>query len=385
MAETRKLHELAITPQTLIEDNKSLLATKRIEAWYAAKTEGGLTGVISCSDARVSVTTAFGTPNIVSIRTVAAGGLRDKEDPMSWVFSHKGAGKFMVLEHFDGEQFRFGECPKGCGGLGEKEKMVGQEEDLSTCGEVYDAIDYVRRHVDHHDMVLQAMITASKLTRLTNAPVLAAAIDHRTYKVFPLAELSGDNFRSSIRLADLIDYDPGKLYYMGIPTLNLAWTPGPFHSLIMANQTVVSERANNRSFFESQRVQNPRAVVISTEIRPAGARYPKTFGEPNTGFMVRLPYIKEKDGIVLSEQELCIAFAQAGYALSHAATAQQGGSFYGTDTIIIETPSMELTQRIATKLQETQAYQDWKKSRGKQLIGVQVNNAKTIEAVLFSK
>lgn len=375
MAEKAKRVEI-VTPQSLLKDNQSALAQSGIARWQTAKQAGLLTITDSCSDARVSMTAALGGLPVVSLRSIASAHFKPDGDPYEWVYGHGSASRAVVFEHFDGETVEPGRAPKGCGGLGEKAKIT---EKKAHAGSITNAFEYVRERIAHEDLVLQAIVSAARVASHSRIPVLAALIDHRDYKMYPIAKFTGKSlspgsFISHVNLGDILDYNPERLYRNGIPYMDLSGVPGPFLDIVEANQKQHELLMQNPDFYEDQKVQNPHTVIISTDIRPAGIRYPKHYGKPNTSFIVRLPYSKD-GGLHIKPEDLSEAVAQAGYALSHATSAQKGQAFASTSNLLIETPNMGLTREITQAVLANPTVKAWQTEKKGQVIGAEVISA----------
>lgn len=376
MAEIKRPAEI-ITPQSLLKDNHSPEARSHIRRWHEAKSAGLLTATDSCSDARVSMTAAFGTIPVLSLRSIASAHVRPDGDPFEWVYKHNATNRAVVLEHFDGETVVPGQAPQGCGGLGEKGKI--KEQRIGT-GDIRTAFDYVRERIAHEDLVLQAITSAARVASHSRVPVLAALIDHRDLQMYPIAQISGQtlspsHFISKISLDDILNYDPSRLYKNGIPFMDLNGIPGPFADLIEANKTQHEKLMRDDSFYKNQKIQDPGTVIISTDIRPAGIRYPKHYSKPNTSFIVRLPYSKDR-GLHINPEDLSEAVAQASYALSHATSAAPGQAFASTSNLLIETPDMGLTRVITQAIMADPTVSAWQKAKKGQIIGAEVISAK---------
>lgn len=370
MSEHLVRRELPITPRSLLMDNHSQKSQILRSQWDDMKRQNWLTATDSCSDARVSMTTALGMPGIISLRSIASAHMRPDNDPFNWVYTHPSVARAVVFEHFDGENLAMGQIPAGCGGLTEKKKI---ERKSMRTSDIKTALDFVMARIVHEDLAVQAIASASRVAAQTKVPVLAAAIDHRTYQMYPLAQFLGDSFISPIKLGDILDYNPERIYANGIPYMDLSNSPGPFESIVRANLAQQEMLMQDPTFSERQKVQNPKTVIISTEIRPAGIRYPGHFGDPNTAFIVRLPYNK-RGGLHVDGAELSEAIAQANYALSHSTTAASGKPFEATANLLIETPDLGLTKEIAAEALRDETIRAWKTAKNAQVLGAQVNS-----------
>ncbi len=362
--------EASITAQSLLQDNHSPKSVQLRKKWGEYKDQEFLTAIHSCSDARLSMVTAFGTPGIISLRSIAAADIRPNDDPFRWVYNHPSTGRIIVAEHFDGENLQNGQIPSGCGGLVEKKKVDRKTVKLQ---DIKTAADYVLDRITHDDIVVQAVASAARIAAQTRKPVLAGAIDHRTHQFYQFGEFSGNIFQSSIKLADILDYNPESIYRNGIPNMDMRGIPGVFTSLLDGNEDQVRLLARDPEFFNKQKIQDPRTVIISTDIRPTEIRYPNHFGKPNTAFNVRIPLDKE-GGLKITNKALSGSIAQVTYALGHAADAFPGQSFASTKNVLVETPDKGLTREIAAEILHNAVIQDWQaKKQGQILIG-QVNS-----------
>jgi carbonic anhydrase len=353
-----------LTPVSLLKDNRSPSAKKNIFEWREAKEakNGQLTMVVLCSDARLNSVLLFNNRKIASVSSIAANG---ETEPFKYLLNHGAIGKTVVIGHYDGEKAKTKNVVEGCGGIGERARLAETERVASD-----DLGDYVSR-IESPDVLQQTLIIVEKIARLTDKPIFGTAVDHLSYEIHPLAQAVTDEkgVRHIIYNSEL--QKPASQRKQTIPLIPEGEIDPMFKQLLDENQRVAQRLNLDSSFSESQKIQNPKAVVLSTSPLPLALRYPETFGQPNTGFVVRLPFSKsEPEKITITKKFLREVTAQIKYPISHAIIAtEKGEAFSDTKTLIIETPSLELSAEIAQRLIEEQEFiRNWIEIKGGKII-----------------
>lgn len=379
-----------LTPQSLFKDNKSPLAKNNILEWQRAKEakNGQLTLVVLCSDARLSSVLLFNNRKIASVSSIAANG---ETEPFKYLLDHEAIGKVVVVGHYDGEKANKDKVIEGCGGVGARARLTKAEKVTDD-----DLINYVSK-IESPDILQQTLIIVEKIARLTDKPIFGTAVDHISFKAHSLVQAVIDNgIRRIIYNSEL--QKPAGQRKETIPLIPENQLDPMFKQLLEENKRVVHSLNLDLRFSESQKIQNPKAVFLSTLPLPLALRYPKTFGKPNTGFVVRLPFNKnqvEHDMEDLQQGKITITkiflrevIAQIKYPIDHTIKAtKKGEPFSDTKTLIIETPSLDLSFEIAQRLvREQQFIKDWiKKCGGKIMIAeIEADTKATSQIQYFS-
>ncbi len=358
----------SITPESLLQDNRSPLATEAMKQWREARSNGDLTIWWGCADARL----LRNPKKSIHLASIATGGDRK---PYEKLLNDERVQGIIVVNHYakDPESARKpGEIwiPEGCGGLSAKGQLLNgmpldSDADQSILG-------YINKHVSHPDVVFQAYTAASLTAEHTDKPVLAVAQNHLDGSIIPVAAFL-DRGRVVIPATPLHrlfmdQYDPQAIYSNGIPRLTEDRIPEIFmESLAEAESYAQRLRQEYPNLAETQRTQNPGAVVITTEIKPLGAMLPDHFSRPDSAFRLTVPR-----GVIeeTTSQHYSDALNQAEYPLLHSVeNAGTNKGFSKLDTILIETGRMQLSEDLAEKLlREHPVARQWIGMQGKQII-----------------
>lgn len=351
--ETAKFAEsIVISPEALLADNHSEKADELRRKWMENKKAGNLYLLGACGDARVR----FPKPErYATLKSIAAGGHIESK-----ILTSAGIEFAVVASHFDGEIFVPGHMPTGCGGLGAKDKALKEKKPTPIKGIGF----YIARKIDHPDPLIQALLSANKITKETNKPSLAVAQNHRNGKIFPFGVfLPGQNPICDVNLIDLFSkYNPEAIYAKGIPELERRLIPDVFKDFIDACDAQVKELLlNYPNLREMLRVQNPRMIVLSSEIMSAKIRYPEIANFPGILFKVHLPRIKNGTEVSIDPEKLEDVVNQIEYPITHAVDNfdKLNESFSNTDRFLIETDNIELSRKVALRLAEEEWMKKW--------------------------
>lgn len=375
------LPQSRIDAQYILKENGLYLAQRRLSDWYEAKKKGELTAAWFCDDARVLATIALGTLNLVPIRTIAAAG---DPEPFRYMVDHRAVNQGIVIGHYDSQLQKPGQILKGCGGAGVKEKRMGAHK-MAPADE---ATGYVDRHIDTPDAALQTLITAKRMAELSNKSVTAALLDTSTYHAIPIGFFSegGKRYSGVIQLNDLNGGQPILITPENLSQIDMAILPPEMQKLFANNQRLCAQYEETgflNQFKESQRIQNPSLVMITTSAVPTGVRYPNLH-YPNMVFKIVLPLKKvEDDGepfFTLDSRELNKVIAQTHYPLSHTLSAKPGGVFHDTKTLLIETPNIMASVGIVDKLKKRDWFMKWVQGEGGNIIVAEIHSGHTTEA-----
>lgn len=370
--------EVIITAKLLEDDNHSDQAGENRKLWQKNRTEGVMHAVLSCGDARNILTEPEKSYGLLSI--AAAGDV----EPYRQILDFQGVRDIVVLTHFDSETVRPGKAPSGCGGLGEKEKILQNGLPATVEG----AVKYVNRRINDPDPVIQSVIKAQELSRYVNKPILAATQDHRTGKLEMLAAYWRINgvyhsvINDQLEFGDIdqAHYNPAKLYKDGIPSINPDKLPDTFElfqEYALANQRMVdSMRRKYPDIQERLRVQNPHTLLLTTEPQPARLRYPNNFDEPGSYVKLTVPRYKDSRNKIrnVREEDLEETLEQGNYFITHAVENHDDKTkpFSKLGTLLIETGDIDLSVNLANKALLKDWMYDWSQIPEHHIIAAEV-------------
>lgn len=312
--------EFQITPENLINSNKSELSKSNRGIWERARENGLLILISACSDSRG----IFPLQSVI-IRSIAAAGDECLLKRYKNIYTDPRIAAFLQLTHFG--QFELGQTPWGCGGL--KAKAAGLTAENGTG-------NYVDRHVAHPDPFIQSLKSASVVGKiLRNAAeeganripkdILAAAQNHRTGDIYPVAYLDALT-RSSVSSFDwhcMLDnqYNPGEIYADGIPTLPGEAIPDSISSILGKYYVdLLSLQRRHPNLEKIQESQNPELLLVTTSPKPHGTRYPELDvqkGPPGRVFVVTSPRINLDNTGVIAPSEVEDIFNQTQYPIEN--------------------------------------------------------------------
>ncbi len=356
-----------ITPQSLFKDNHSDEASNRRATWYRARREGNLIVLWTCGDARII------TPyeNSLLVRSIATGG---EIVPYKKLLNDPRVRGIMIVNHFAGPADP-GIAPKGCGGLAAKGEMLNGSTDDCEKG----ISRYIKNNVKNPDLLMQTYSVAEAVAAVTNRPILAAAQDHLTGSVCPIAVFldNGELVRKSAKLGHLFQgqYDPAKLYADGLPVLDVDKIPNQFHDILEESESLAISLRKKYDLRALQTVQNPRMIVLSTGVKPLQVRYPETFDYPGIAFQLSLPRRVIEPGQA-SLEDFEAALDQAEYPISHTIknVATPEKAFGRLDTFLIETGNMDLSAQLARILLEERPWaKEWAALPNRQILIAEMN------------
>ncbi len=361
-------YELDLTAEMIVEDNKSNLARERLAEWNEARINGELTAFVRCSDARIK------TPGV---RSVSISNIAAAEIPTEKLAIGTGMKTWVVLTHLSSATIEPSEMPRGCGGLaakGHKQTIEGTEIE-----------PYVDKIADK-DAFVQSIRTAEQIADISSKPTAAFAMDHLTYKLYPIAyfEKSRGALKrvSAMKEYEIASYDPAKIYSEGLPTIEEGLLPEEFQKLISTN-TEEQKRTIERypNLHSMQEVQNPRIVLVTTDIRTSSVKFPRLADIPGSIFKIHLPRYKNQNETKIGEEALDTAFRQAWYPL-HQTPDNVGNPdkpFNSTDTLIIETASLDLSRELLELAKARDGIKKWLMLPTSKVILLQTNSG-TINA-----
>lgn len=363
-----------ISPETLLRANRTPEAKNRRREWYLARNNDDLWVIWGCADARHT----FTHEKSIFIRSIANGGTRG--DYLGILSDSRIRGILMV-GHFAGE-YDYAHAPGGCGGR-EAKASIGMPAE-----QVYGITNFIGRHVDHHDVVIQTLLAAEKTAILTDKPVLAIAQNHHNGTFYPLGSFAnrGRNITKSVPTSQFMDYgyDPNLLYANGLPVISGNEIPDIFTEILDLNSKYLDDVYEKAPDFQTtQQVQNPASIGIGTVIKPLRVRYSDIFDLPNSAFHLSVPRLNldtEPQGL----EPLQLVIDQVEYPVTHKLKnrGQERQAFADTNNLIIETHSLDLSRRVAEAYLQRDWARQWHSLPETQIITTEVihGNVTRIEA-----
>lgn len=347
--------DLIVTPKSLYEQNHSPEARLLLAQWEVVRVNGKLIAYYRCSDARLKP---------AGIGAVSWGSIAGADEPDTKFATSRGTQGSVALGHFDGDTAIQGEMVTGCGGLLVKREVGTQKNHI-------DAKKFVAETVRHEDVLIQSLLSAENVAILSGKPALASIQDHLTLQMYPIALFLpiGEGMTqtiSRVRARDIADknYDPQRLYANGIPTIDISVLPEMFQEILLQNFKDMQDM-NSRypDLRKLQKVQNPKAILWSTDIRSARVKYPTLSSPPGSIFKVIMPREKIEGNISIQEEDIKKCLEQLSYAITHAIdnSNNPGGAFSDTKNLIIETGSIDESVRLARRAMDELWMKKWTK------------------------
>lgn len=343
-------HEL--TPDSIYNDNHSADAIQGIGLWRESRDSGNLILCIFCGDARCKCPAR----NSIHFRTIASGAPLDQYK--NTLFDPRVKGVWAIT-HI------------GCGGLKANGELATRVITLPKEG----ITAYVANQIYHPDPFAQALAIASRVARLTDKPVLAAVQRHQTLEIYPFAllEQRGRNITNAAPLEALLhnEYNPTEIYANGIPSLHRAELP-PFFSDQLARHERDRAKifAENPYFSQTQEVQDPGLVIMSTSLKPTEVIHP-ALGKPGAAFQLNSPRLSFEPALTgLSNREISTIWDQAEYPITHRNQnqGQDGLPFANTGTMLIEAGKMDVAQKIALRGIDRPWMRQWVENGGRIIV-----------------
>lgn len=384
-AELQPGAEKRLTVQAMLEDNHSKLAFSNRRRSQEAFWKGEKDVTAACSDARIEI------PDLIHaliLGTISTGG--NKEQFVA-LFNDPHIRSIINLAHADLTQFVPGQMPKGCGGLLEKDRLEQLGLEHSAQIDEDSTEEFVRNSIYHKDPVVQTSLAARTAAKLSEKPVMAAIQDHITGKIHILAVYWRRNGIINSLFNENLDpvlltpehYNPQQIYAEGLPDINPNGLPKEFE--VFYNYVKAQDEKMRRmrrwypDFEQRQQVQNRvKAVLWTTDPRPAKLRYPTLFSEPGSLFLVSQARIKDvlyegdyvKQIVDVPQKARQEGLRQVQYALFEAVkhNGQIEKPFSKTNTLIIETSDYQLSVRLQNEALRLKRVQDWFAIPGNQII-----------------
>jgi len=371
------LRNLPLTDRLRI-DNSSALARKNLADWRAAKEarNGGLTLFVVCGDSRIVTADIAGDNKIVSISSIASSG---DLKPFEKLLQHPAVGRIIVVGHFDHERINPDGKLGGCGGVDASVKIAAGK----VVVEGKELSEFITQKITPN-FFKNVKRTVEQASLSSGKPVLGVLVDHLTDAAFPIIEYRNGK-ETMYPEHDLERFQWKKIediqkfievYGDEFPQLKIDDLLPEFKKFILKNRKKASERLRrDPKFVERQKVQNPSTVVISTCPIPVALRYPDTFGRPNEAFVIRKAFDKEdkvEGEIRETDMDFEAIVGQLYYPLKQA-------GFPRTNSILIETPNMEMSENIAARLSKIDFVREWMENKQGRFIVGRLESHKTEE------
>lgn len=366
--QTLRQEQLDISVGSLMADNRSEDALVNRVHWDRSRKQGNLIAYFRCSDARVKP---------VGLDAISWGSIAATSQA-EYLAANRGIKASVVVVHFDGDSIAPGKIPLGCGGLSAK-----LESQTNNNGNKEGIHKFVDEKITHPDPFIQSWVSASRIAKASGKPVLAVAQDHLTLEMHTFASfLYIDGYKitkSAIDETDIIEgnYDPAKIYENGIPVLSEDEISPTFQEILDQNAKevkILNERYPNLR--EMQKVQKPRMIMLSTDIRSARVRYPDTSSTPGSIFKLHVPREKAEGAINIPTDELENCLNQLEYPIRNA-ISNFGNPilpFSNTDRLIIETADIHISKQLAQKTLGKDWMKEWIRLPNRKIIVVQTKS-----------
>jgi hypothetical protein len=294
--------QIAITAESLWNDNHSGRAESLREQFSEAEKRGELNVVHRCSDSRYIL-----DPIYIGIPTISVGG---KKTDNSGIYNDPGTKNIIVLPH------------DPCGGLSARE-----EQAKNGAPEVAEDIaKYVKEDIRHHDPLIQGIREARDISRLTNKDVFVAVHTQENGVNNPLP----------------VTYRHGKRIYSG------SSNPTELEDFLRRNEVHVAQIASEFPYLKDlQQTQNPELLVISRNRRSAESEFPETTRRPGSTFRIFVPMPEDT---VIAPSEAGRVIDQAHYPV---------GNFINLSKVLIETDSMDASNWLLEQIMKRNWMKEW--------------------------
>jgi hypothetical protein len=341
----------AITVESILADNRSAEAERRRSEWNENRENKRLTLLNTCSDARIVI------PNPTStavVRSIAAG--RSLE-PFGKLITHKSIDNVHIMGHHAGNAVVEGAAPRGCGGLGVKEDQM--KHDKVPHSEVE---EWVSQNVCHSDSLYHAFMKAAETQDYTDKEILLSTQDHLDHTLYPMAGFLG-SLKAPIHYEDFGQYNSGDIYRSGIPSLPSAELQGTsfedYLNRYFNEQLPILLGSYSEHDRTTQEVQDPKVLLITTNVAPSEVLYPQLSQRPNRVFVETLAREKIQDELVITDRDIKDVIAQAQYPISH---------FANINTVFIETGDITQSSVIAKRLTDKPWFMPWMDRAGTKIL-----------------
>lgn len=371
-----------ITPERLLEANHSPLSKERVAHYQEAKREKDLTYLILCADAR-SGPSWFNDDRIAAGREIAAGiNPVDYQD----LLNSEGVGRIAIGVHYDlPHSIENGEF-EGCGGLHAFKELNGNSSILKD----HPVASHVKSKIHSEHPFVHAFKQKDAIMKQLGGSykeMVIFGLNHITGLAMPVWSLDKDEegtYHSHSKIQINLLQNPEFIAPSTLVALSDRWLSPKFQELFQKNHDYVDamKRANS-NYTEQMKVQNPRTIFATTEIKPLRDRYAGLYDMPNQVFVVGMPYIKGQENVrVVTHEDIILS--QLSYPILSSLSAKNVYDPFGkTDTLVIETSDIVQSSYLARLFKEQDWARNWIDNRNATIIVVETRLGETTRARTF--
>ncbi len=343
-----------INPQSMLQDNHSEFAGRKIDKILELRANGQLMVVWGCSDARLIL-----PDDVYQVRTIAGTGPRS---PWANLLNYDRSSGVVIMDHLY------------CGGIQAKAQLPETLADEDT------ALGFVKDHVWAVDPIVQSILTGSWTASRTKRSVMSAVQNPLDGKVYPqgIFNNGSQTEHKTLPTYKLMPkrYVPEELYGEKVPLLSGDLIPESFTQVLKRIKGKVELlRLTSPEIFALQPIQDPEVVAVTTNLKPLSARFPALFGEPNTVFQVSLRRQSLDEEGDLKTKDVTEALKQVQYPISHTIEhkdKQGRAPFKSVTTLYLETGDMKVSQGLARQAEKKPWVQEWLELPGRTIIVAEV-------------
>ena len=354
-----------ITPASLYEDNHSPEGKAGRGIWEQTRNKFL---VWTCSDSRVIV------PNPTSTIVIRSLGAGIETELFEELIENPDIPGLIILGHHAGTMEDRGTKKRNLKGCGAQAVKAEHTEAGKTPQS--DVEEWVCNHLEHADLVNQVSSKAkdalSKIKR--QIYIAGGSEDHLdgTIELFALfqkgrADQFADPHLNDLQLPpNLRDYITRYSADQFALMHRFFGNQTEIDNLPLAQRTLAGALREN-----SQLVQNPEMLTITTDIRPIEIRYPHTW-KPNRIFQISVPGKKNssQEGVLVNQDQIKGVIDQVHYPVAH---------FSALNTILITTGRLRDSLSIADHLMDRKWFEKWIAAGEHQLLIGQIKDGELEE------
>lgn len=380
---------LQVTPDLLMEANASLLSQDRIAAYKSAKAGGELVLFKLCADAR-SGPSLFNFDASAVDRSIAAS-----VSPTEYgeAIRHHGVGAIVIAPHFDGVKSEDQGFFNGCGGQDAFRGLHNHEPNKDGIPDP-DVVHYLKQNISSENPFVQAFRLKDQVMRqfLIQGeeehfkPIMLGAVDHRTGLFIPVWFSGRDERGRYVTTSTLQSHhiqNPQFITPENVRHFEPEELPETFRKVLESNRQFVG---SHPELPETQRVQNPDVIVVTTALMPLRNRFANLFDTPNTVFVVGAPASANAAGNgELHVTDPGLILDQVSYPIEHAVGSyREDDPFRDTRTIIFETGAIAESMVLADEFMNRPWALDWLNEGGKMIVA-ETRSGHTTKAALLNQ
>lgn len=355
-----------VEAQDFLDDNHSALAQEKIDRWNKNYKSGRSYIRVGCADARP----IYDEEHVWNQRSIAAGFPNKELYALTYI---SGVRAVIVDTHYG--NFEFGKRPTGCGGQDTRANMRANGIPTNGGG----LLGLVGENI-HEDPIYNGIEQARKIVREIvrkrgEGKVFVTTQDHHTGILIPVAEYTiKDGVQKRTIPIEYIDlaqareedlekiYNPAEIYQNGIPHLPEDGLSPEFKEYLrITNEKRLSLLQRYPDLSQRQEVQNPWALIITTNKIDTRNRFPKLLGNPGDFFELDVPGLKAERIVTVPDEAIEAAIHQIRYAIDHANQNHDhpNAAFAKSKTLIVDTGSIHQSQHIVRRLLQEDWAQQW--------------------------